>query len=283
MKALKEKLNISKNTQKLTASFQKETEFTKFDDQIPQKKGYNYMSDTLHLPKTKEGFKYVLVVCDLADKSFDVEPMKDVKDEDTLSAYKRMLKRRFIKIPEYELCTDAGNEFKGVFNLFLEKHNIYHKTAKGGRHKQQAPVEALIKIISSLLLGYLNEKEKEIGSTYREWTDKIHVIRTDLNKIRKKVLHPNEHIYKPFNNLDQKGNIIRPKFKVGDLVHLKNEKAKDSFGYNQIQLIVDYRWEQKTREIKEVLNFIGDVPYRYIVDGLPNVSFSDKELIKALT
>jgi len=283
MQALKDKLGISKNVQKFTGTVEKETQFTKFEDQMPQHKGWNYMGDTLYLPTTREGFKFLLVVCDLADKSFDIEPMKAVTDTDSLNAYKLMLKRRFIKIPEYKMSTDAGNEFKGEFDAFLKKHNIFHKVARAGRHKQQSPVESLIKTISSLLIGYMNEKELETGKKYREWTDKIHVVRTDLNKLRKKVLHPKTHIYKTFNNLNEKGIVIKPKFNVGDMVHVKNEKAKDSFGHNQSTSNFrtgDYRWEQKTREVKEVLNYVGDIPYRYMVDGIENASFTDKELKK---
>jgi hypothetical protein len=284
MKALKNKLNISKDVNKFTATVLKETEFTHFEDQIPKRIGWNYQGDTVYLPKTKEGFKYLLVITDLANRTFDVEPMTDIKDEDALSAYKRMLRRNFIKIPEYQLATDLGNEFKGSFNEFLEKHNIYHKVSRAGRHKQQGPVENLIKTISGLLFAYMNEKEKETGKVYREWTDKIHVVRTDLNKIRKKLLSTSKtDVIKTFNNLDDKGNIIKSKFKVGDMVYIKNEKPKDSFGHNQPTQnfrVGDYRWDKTPREIKELKYYIGDVPYRYIVEGFPNVSFTEKEMKK---
>jgi len=90
-------------------------------------------------------------------------------------------------------------------------------------------------------------------------------------------------VIKTFNNLDDKGNVIKSKFKVGDMVYIKNEKPKDSFGHNQPTQnfrVGDYRWDKTPREIKELLYFIGDVPYRYIVEGHPNVSFTEKEMKK---
>ena len=286
MKALKEKLGIQKSTQMLTARVEKPTEFTQFQDNLPTARGWNYCGDTLFLPETKQGFKYLLVVCDLAERTFDMEPTKEVKDDAMLQAYQKMLKRRFIKLPAYTFCTDAGNEFKGAFDKFLYNHNIYHKISLGGRHNQTSPVERLNGILADLFMNYLNEMEKKTHATYREWTDKIDTIRKDLNNIRRVDLdNPFTHIYKQFLPFDKKTNkFIEPKFKVGDSVYVLNQKAKDSFGRNQSSpnfRAGDYRFSPKEYTISQVLCFAGDIPYRYMVNGIKRASFAQNELRKA--
>ena len=289
MNALKNSLGISKNVKILTTAPPKETEFTKFEDQIPPAKGWNYMGDVLHLPTTEKGFKYLLVICDLAERTFDMEPMKECTDKGVLNAYKKMIHRTFIKLPEYTMATDAGNEFKGDFDKFLKHHKIYHKIAKGGRHKQQGPIEALNKLLGSFFNGYMNQKEEETGKVYREWTDKIKLIRNELNRIRRE---ENKKEFNPFHNisepvvqpLNEKGKIIPPKFNVGDEVYVKNEKPKNALGRNQSTSNFrtgDYYWNSTPKEIEKILEFSGNVPYRYIVEGIKGVSYTDKELKKA--
>ena len=51
-------------------------EFSKVKDNIPLIQDYNFMADILELPETNKGFKYLLVVVDLATDEFYIEPMK---------------------------------------------------------------------------------------------------------------------------------------------------------------------------------------------------------------
>ena len=285
MKALKESLKIDTNLVKFTNSTVENKEFTKVKDQVPTIKNYNFMSDTLYLPEDKKGFKYLLVCVDLADDAFDIEPMKEVNDKSTLDAYKKMLKRKFIKLAEYTMATDSGNEFKGVYHNFIFNNNIYHKVGRAGRHTQQSNVENLNKTISGLFNSYMTTQERKTGKVYREWTDILSKVRIGLNKLRKKTLdNPFTHKYEPFNNINEKsGKIIKPKFSVGEDVYVINQKPKDTFGKNQPTEKFrkgDFYWETEKRTITEVLNFNGPIPYRYIVSGITNASFTPRELKK---
>ena len=72
MVKLMEKMNIDE-------TFTKRPKNDKFDtikqNTLPVS-GYNYMSDLMELPLTKEGYKYLLVVVDIWSNNFDIEPME---------------------------------------------------------------------------------------------------------------------------------------------------------------------------------------------------------------
>jgi hypothetical protein len=53
------------------------------------------MADLLELPETKKGFKYLLVVVDLATDEFDIEPMTNNKSLTVVDAMKRIFKRKY--------------------------------------------------------------------------------------------------------------------------------------------------------------------------------------------
>jgi hypothetical protein len=40
----------------------------------------------------------------------------------------------------------------------------------------------------------------------------------------------------------------------------------------------DLRLEKKKRKIIKVLYYSGNVPYRYLIEGLPNASYTEQEL-----
>ena len=53
--------------------------FNTFKDNLPPIEDYNAMVDTLYLPKTKDGYAFLLVMVDLASHECDFEPMRGVK------------------------------------------------------------------------------------------------------------------------------------------------------------------------------------------------------------
>ena len=99
------KLGIDETYTKPT---KKPKQFTHVKDNIPLVENYNFMADLLFLPETKEGFKYCLVVVDLSNDDFDIEPIKNKTPAEILKAMKDMFKRKFIKEPYASIQTDAG-------------------------------------------------------------------------------------------------------------------------------------------------------------------------------
>jgi hypothetical protein len=266
-------LNINEEFTKRPA---KAKVFTKVKDNIPREANYNFMADLLELPKTKEGYKYLLVMTDLSTSAFDIEPMKNKTAETTLKAMKSMFKRGILKEPYSSIQTDAGAEFMGTFHAFLKHNNIYHARTLPDRHTQNSVVEALNKQLGRLFIGYMNSIEFKTKKKYNEWSDVIDIVRTELNNYRKTPAGDSVKADYGFPNLS-----TEPKFKVGDVVHRALNAPQSALGYPQPTKqwrVGDIAWEQSPRKIKEVLYYSGSVPYRYILSELDNVSFTEKQL-----
>lgn len=259
----------------------KQKVFNKVKYNIPMKEDLNFMADTLYLPETKEGFKYLLVVVDLASDEFDIEPMKNIDTKTTASAFQKMMKREHLDFPAI-IRTDDGTEFKDKFSKMLSKNDVLQKVALPKRHKQMANVEALNKQLGRLLNGYMNMKEKETGKVYREWTDVVDTIRKDLNEIRKiditkDVSEYDE--YNPYFNPDKE-----PKFKVGDMVHEKLDHPENALGKKQPTSnfrVGDVRFSMVPKKIERVLYMNSEPWYRYILSKNNKVSYSEFELMKS--
>lgn len=239
----------------------------------------NFMADVLWLPTTKEGYKFLLVICDLGTNEFDIEKLKgttdkNISDAETLKAMKTIFSRKWIKKPEGSIRVDSGNEFKGKFADYCYENNILLRRAQGGRHKQMANIDNLCRQLGRLFNGYMNYKEKQTKRVYREWTDIIDTVRNDLNEIRrvKNTITPFEV---KMNDVVLTGN----KYNVGDHVFRKLEKPKDALGRNQSTEKFregDYRFELKPREIVQVLPY--QKQFRYILQGIKNASYTEAEL-----
>ena len=254
-------------------------EFSRVKDNIPLKADYNFMADLLELPETKKGYKYLLVVVDLATDEFDIEPITNNKSLTVVDAMKRMFKRRYVKKPYASIRTDGGAEFKDAFDKYCYENNILHKVGVAGRHQQAANVERLNRELGRLFNGYMNAIEEKTGETYKEWVEVVPKVRTMLNDFRKKAEGD------PFTDIYPTVDVtIQPKYKVGDIVYRMAEKPLDALGRKQPTQnfrVGDYRWERIPRKIVKVLRYAGKVPIRYILENLPNVAYAEYELMPA--
>lgn len=254
-------------------------QFSKVKDNIPLKADYNFMADLLELPETKKGFKYLLVVVDLATDEFDIEPITNNKSLTVVDAMKRMFNRRYIKKPYASIRTDGGAEFKDAFDKYCYENSILHKVGVAGRHQQTANVERLNRELGRLIMGYLNSVEEKELKTYKEWVEIVPKVRTMLNDFRKK---PEGD---PFTDIYPTADLtVQPKYKIHDVVYRMSEKPLDALGRKQPTQnfrMGDYRWERIPRKIVKVLRYAGKVPIRYILENLPNVAYAEYELMPA--
>lgn len=236
--------------------------------------GFNLMMDTMTLPTTKEGYQFLLVVVDLWSDNIDFEPLKSTKAKEALAGFQKIIERPYIKMPEASIRTDDGVEFKKEFHKFLKNQNIAHRVSLPYRHKQNANVESANNALGRILVTYLSNKEKEIGETYREWTQFLPQVRIAMNNYRKK---PEGDPYTltaiPYNEKT-------PKYKIGDLVEAKYEKPHDVLGKKEEVARWrqgDVRWNNKeTRKVEKVLNYPNN--NRYILKDLPNVAYAEEEI-----
>ena len=289
MKQLKQLLNIDET---YTRNLKKQKTFNSVKANIPLIKNYNYMADLLFLPtdsKTKN--KYLLVVTDIADDAFDIEPLKDKFSKNVLNALLKIFKRGILKKPYASISTDSGSEFKGVFAQYLYDNNIYHKIALPNRHTQQANVERLNRTLGRLINGYMNSNENQTGNKSTDWSDILPILRTKLNELRIKKLPKDIYTYHyPLFKGDEKiikkkddkitYEFQKPKFKVDEYVHYKLDSPLNTFGEKQHGKFRegDFRISKESLPIIKII-FMNTPPYyRYILKGKTNVSYCESEL-----
>jgi hypothetical protein len=267
--------------------------FSTFKDNLPPIEDYNAMVDTLHLPKTKDGYAFLLVMVDLATHECDFEPMryeqkpskKPKKDavtaEMSLAAMMKIFKRKYLNKPYASISADGGPEFKGVFKKYCYDNSILLRVGEVGRHYQSAPVESLNRQLGRLLNGYMNKMTLKTNKPFYEWTDIIDIIRVKLNEFRKvptSVKSMKDVTYKTADITH------KPKFHDGDLVYRLLDHVEDAMGYKQSSEKYregDYRYDRQPRAIKQTFFYTGDQLYRYQLTGLPHVSYSEYQLMIA--
>jgi len=292
-------LNIDNKLTKKRVRSQRE--YNNFEDNIRLEKNCNYMSDILFLPTAKYGFKYLLIVLDIATRQFDCEKLKNKDSTTVLKAFKKICdKSDYLTIPKYSLITDSGSEFKGIFQNYLFNESIFHKTVPKGNHTAMSPIDNLCLQIGKILNDYMSNIELQTGKVYKQWPDILNTVIIEMNKIRKRELpNKNEFDTRFVNDIREVRKIsfykktgekietieqefIRPKFRIGQLVYVLLKTPKNILGKNQSTLNFragDMTVDPERREITEVLMMHGKGPlYRYLVDGYRFVSFSESQL-----
>ena len=75
--------------------------------------------DLLFLPED-DGYRYLLVIVDIATRHVDAEPLKTKDSKEVLKATQKIFKRKYVKQP-LRLEVDSGTEFKGKFKEYYDK------------------------------------------------------------------------------------------------------------------------------------------------------------------
>jgi transposase InsO family protein len=267
--------------EKLTKVRLKQKDFNEIKYNVPMIENYNFMADVLHLPQTKKNFKYALILVDLATKEFDIEPMKTTQSEEAVTAMEKMFKRKYIKKPKVSIQTDNGPEFGNNFTKYCYENNIFHKKTMPYRHQQQSMVESLNRQIGRILNGYMNRMEIETGVTYREWDDILVDLRKMLNEHRKIEIPKEGWNYNKHPVADLS---IPPRYNIGDIVHYKLSFPRNALDKKQSTANFregDYRYSHDPYMISQVLIYNTKPYYRYLLNGVKNVSFSEYDLLLA--
>jgi hypothetical protein len=285
--------------EKFKKRIQKPDSFNHVKDNVPLVEDWNMMADLLFLPTAKFGFKYLFCIVDLATDEFDIEPIKSKEPDTVLKAMQKCFARDYVSEPEYTLKTDGGNEFKGVFHKWLYDENILHKVAPPHRHSSMGNVESLNRQLGRLFNGYMNKMEEKTGKRYNNWTDVVNTVRVKLNAARKKTLPDNINEYeypvqedlkevkvsiksKKATTIVKRYEQIKPKYKVGCYVCRYLDQPKNALGKNQNtaqRREGDYNWDKKPRQVTNIITMGGQgALYRYVLDGLPGVSYTERQL-----
>ncbi len=247
---------------------------------------YNEMCDLIELPTTKQEYKYLFTIVDLYTLEFDCRPIKNKESQTVLDAMKYIFNHsKYIKKPYASLSSDNGSEFKSVFNKWLYDENIHHKMALPYRHSQEAVIESLNNQITKLIMVYLNNKSIGLPKPYKEWTEILDNIVTVLNEHRQKQFKQLKYKYKNFSDINIIQNYVetKPKFNIGQAVHYKLERPENSNGEVLTNRFRngDNKYSVTTRKITKII-YMNDAPYyRYMLEDIPQCSFSEFQLIPA--
>jgi transposase InsO family protein len=249
---------------------------TKFDhikDSVMPMGDHNLQCDLLMLPKTKAGYRYLFVLLDLWSDELDVRALKTKESLEVLESLKSIFKSgKYIKKPKASIRTDSGSEFKSVFHQYLYDEGILHSVSLPNRHKQTGSVESVNRLLGRFFNTYMNNN----GTV--EWVDllkpKQNLIK-HLNDIRR-IKDEN-----PFTYDHAPPTTNEPKFKIGDIVIRKldtpmngdNNKEYGNFRTG------DLRFDKsQPRKIVKVLFYPKNI--RYMLDGFPQVSYTEDELLE---
>jgi hypothetical protein len=75
--------------------------------------------------------------------------------------------------------------------------------------------------------------------------------------------------------------MTHPKYRVGDLVNVILQEPVNALGKKHTDKrfrMGDYRLDKKKRKIIAVLYYADIPPYRYLIEGFPNASYTEDEL-----
>jgi len=122
--------------------------------------------------------------------------------------------------------------------------------------------------------------EQQTGETYREWDEILDDVRKELNKFRKREMPKNVSDYDyPFHD-----QTYISRYKVGDWVHYKLDYPQTALGKKQPTpqfRTGDYRYSNEPVQIVKVITMNQSPYYRYMLEGIPNASYSEYDLLKS--
>jgi hypothetical protein len=233
----------------------------------PSARFYNFEKDNTHqcdilyLPDDK-GYKFCLVVCDVATSLMDAVPLKKIDSNTVLKAIQDIYQRGPLKMPT-ELICDAGAEFKGNFAKYFKDNKVYLKNALTGRHQQVALVEKKNQILGKVLHMKMYATESLTGKINRDWVSDLEDIVKRINERYGHKPYTEEELLKMDNPMEVKQTILP----IGTKVRIALDEPRD---ITERKLhgkfrSSDVRW---TTEIYHITNFIIDPfqPVLYQVD-----------------
>ena len=220
------------------------------------------LADVSSHAQDNDGVRYILVVVDVFSKHAWAEPMKTKEARTAAQAFRAVLARAAPRIPTH-LWTDAGSEFKGAFDALCRQRGIQRYTTQN--EGKAVIAERFIRT----LRGRLGRLADATGSW--RWVDALQTLVGNYNGTPSRThgLAPSavnadnaravaERLYGQSDDrraVEQAAALsARPRFKVGDLVHisaLKSLFAKEG---------TTHHW---SRELYRVIGVASGPPVRY--------------------
>jgi len=233
---------------------------------------YQQQADLLYLPTDAFGYKYCLVVVDVATSKCDAQQLKRKTDLAVKNAFIKLYERNILEKPTI-IRFDQGSEFKGLLKKYFEDEKVIVKYSLTNRHRQQALVEQKNKQIGNLITAYQTNEELKTNKIVKRWVKQLPFV----------IKYLNENL--PKRNYDKLTNeIMTTKFSK-DLIPL----------HSTVRYILDYplnalgnkvdskfrsgdiRWSRETSEVRRiVLN--PNIPPLYILNNKKGVAYTKRQL-----
>ena len=269
--------------------------------QLVPKVGMIHQADLLFLPTDeykKKKYKYALVVVDIANSGFDVEPLVSKESKAVTAAFQKIYSKNRRKIRKYPLTkpklmmvTDDGSEFKGETAKYFKDRKIHLKYGKVGRSRQQAWAESRNAGMGKVLNTIMVQNEELTGKTDRDWVDLVPDVVNAMNQPEylKKLYKPSDKPTKPnvpvCNPSDKvkggKGKVNSCEiYPIGTRVRIIEDIPMDLDGSKLIGKRFrsgDRRWENRIRAITQIILKPKNPPL-YIVTDMPKVAYTKAQL-----
>jgi len=234
-------------------------------------KDFDHQADLLFLPNDK-GYKYALVVTDIATRLSDAEPLKTKNTSEVLKAFKRIYSRNILKLPD-NIYTDAGNEFKGDVKKYFTNNDVVIKYAKPGRHRQIAVVERTNQYLAKIIFYRMQSQEILTGEVSKEWVEDLPKYIKAINKKRKKEPpKPDSKILCNGNSC----NILEIGTKVRAILDTPVDYVTDKKLHGKFR-ITDIRWNPEIRIIQNIMLLPGRPPL-YLLNDTNNIDKIDNSV-----
>ena len=255
--------------------------------QLIPKTGIVQQADLIYLPTDRKGgkaYKYGLVVVDVANSAFDVQPLTSRSAKAVTDGFKAIYRRKYLVFPQVMMSTDRGSEFQGSTRQYFENKGTVFKYGKPGRSRQQAFAEARNKVIGEVVARIQDNNEVLTGTKDTAWVDIVKALVQIGNEPQ--YLRP---LYKPSNNASKpdvpvcttkgkvnscdlipKGTQVRvildrPTASDGSVLHGKRFRAGDR------------RYENIVRTVEQIVLKPKNPPL-YIVSGIDGVAYTKAQL-----
>jgi hypothetical protein len=229
---------------------------------------YNYVyspniahqADLLFLPNDR-GYRYALVVTDIATLLSDAEPLKSKDSEEVAEAFYRIYRRGILKLPR-AIRMDDGTEFKGAVYRWFTRNGVHVSYAKPGRHRQLAIVERTNLYLGKALLKRMYAQEMLTGQPSRQWVTVLPKIIATINAVRYR--KPPPVTYEPVCDgsackLIPLGTRVRA-ILDNPIDYLSEKRLHGRFRAS------DIRWDPTIRIVKDILLFPGTPPLYLLSD-----------------
>lgn len=224
-----------------------------------------YQADCLYMPEDQK-FKYILVCVDMFDSKVDAEPLKELKPENIIEAFKKMFKRKYLNFPVF-ITFDKGNEFKGdLIKKYFTSNGTNIKYSLTGRHRQLANVERINQKIATILFKRMTNEELITGENNQQWFSYL----PDLIKVLNDPKNHKLHLKKEISDLPivdkYTGNLLTIGQKVRVLLDYPVNNTNEARLYGKFRS-TDTRWTKETFRITEILIKPGFPPMYLVNDG----------------